>query len=459
MLAAVAASAAAFAAAAEALSPRAVAGFSREEAEAKGVCQMRGVVIHVSGFGGWFAVAPEERLHEPGVIVFAPAGAQAPAPGDLVSVAGELKWGPGAAEMVASGVDVIRRTTLPPAHGVKQADFRRGLLGNRRVSLSGRVTEVGEGSPEAGAEVSRLSIAMDNYTACVRVPGRVEPEGLLDRPVRLTGFVRNRYGADGGFIDAELELMDASAIEKKGDVEIPLALLALAAAALLSLACVFLALWLRSRRERRELAVVAAERRRMAADLHDTIEQHLAGANLIAAGVLALEDTPPDVAEAMRTLTGLLANAKAEVRSAVLDLRTTENGSRTLAEEIAAASAALEKTGVHSRFFLRGLSQPLPPATERDVMLILREAVTNAIKHGKARTVLFVSDPLEGGGFRLRVLNDGEPFDGAHALGPETGHYGLNGMRERALRRHMEISWGREGKWTYAELRHKEAKA
>lgn len=55
---------------------------------------------------------------------------------------------------------------------------------------------------------------------------------------------------------------------------------------LVCVSAVLLVLWLRIVRARREAEVVAAERRRMAADLHDTIEQHLAGANLFAASVM-----------------------------------------------------------------------------------------------------------------------------------------------------------------------------
>ena len=50
------------------------------------------------------------------------------------------------------------------------------------------------------------------------------------------------------------------------------------------------------------------------------------------------------------------------------------------------------------------------------------------------------------------VLNDGAPFDLDRTLGPETGHYGLSGMKERALRNHLSLSWGRDGRWTYVRI-------
>ena len=41
-----------------------------------------------------------------------------------------------------------------------------------------------------------------------------------------------------------------------------------------------------------------------------------------------------------------------------------------------------------------------------------------------------------------------EVVDAAAALGPESGHFGLSGMRERAKRSGMVVSWGTEGRWT-----------
>ena len=221
---------------------------------------------------------------------------------------------------------------------------------------------------------------------------------------------------------------------------------------LLCVSAVLLVLWLRVLRERRETEVIAAERRRMAADLHDTIEQHLAGANLLAASVMQLDGAPENVRDAMKNLMALLANAKMEVRSAVLNLRSVGDETQTLGESIARMAKALAKTGVHTRYLLRGLPDDIHEGARQDILLILHEASTNAVKHGHANTILFTCDPKDGGGFVLRVLNDGTPFEIDSALGPETGHYGLSGMRERALRNRFVLSWGTRGRWSYVQI-------
>ena len=436
------------------LSPRDVLRLGTEEVSRGGEVEMRGVVTFVSAIDRRFVVAPQDNPRHAGVVVLSGSDVVHPGNGDLVFVAGRIRRHAGLPAVAAKRVDVIRSTTLPLASGVKQADFRRGLLYNRRISLTGTVATM-RSETTASGPVTVLGLLLDNYTACVRIPGAVEPEGVVGERACVTGLALNRYAEDGMFLDAELELagvdaMDVMEMDKARKIFI-VALCILGGGILFFIGMSFV-LWRRNVQERREAAAVAAERRRMAADLHDTIEQHLAGANLIAAGVLAIEDVSEDVKSAMKTLTGILANAKSEVRSAVLNLRGDGGVSQSLEESISGMVAALGKTGVTARKMLRGLPESMPEGMLADIVLILRETVTNAVKHGKAGKVVFAADPMPPNGFAIRVLNDGVPFDVDCALGPETGHYGLSGMKERALRNHLSLSWGRDGRWTYVRI-------
>ena len=415
---------------------------------------VRGVVTFVSAIDRRFVVAPQDNPRHAGVVVLPMDGIARPENGDLVFVAGRLQRHAGLPAVEAGRVDVIRGTTLPLASGAKQSDFRRGLLYNRRISLTGTVATMRSETVEGG-QVTVLGLLLDNYTACVRIPGALEPKDVVGERARVTGLAINRYADDGMFLDAELELAGVDAmdvLERDRLLTYVIVAMCVLGAGIVFFVGVSLVLWRRNVQERREAAAVAAERRRMAADLHDTIEQHLAGANLIAAGVLALEDVPDDVKSAMKTLTGVLANAKAEVRSAVLNLRGDGGASQSLEDAISGMATSLRKTGIKARKMLRGLPASMPEGMRADISLILREAVTNAVKHGKAGTVVFPADPVPPDGFSLMVLNDGAPFDVDRALGPETGHYGLSGMKERALRNRLSISWGRDGRWTYVRI-------
>ncbi len=186
---------------------------------------------------------------------------------------------------------------------------------------------------------------------------------------------------------------------------------------------------------------LVAERRRMAEDLHDTIEQHLVGAGML----LQLGRN--------REAREILLLAKREMRDIVWGLRNDDLMRLTVAEMIRVFAKAETKKGlcrVETR--LKGLPDRLPPRAMRDLSLILREAVGNALKHGRARKIAVVADTPPDGGWRLRVANDGAPFDAGCALGPQDGHFGVAGMKERARRLGGELTLTREGDRTVVTL-------
>jgi len=438
----------------ETLSPREFLKLEPEEVAKGGEASVRGVVTFVSGIERRFVIAPQENPRHAGVMVLCGDGVASPENGDLVLASGQTVRYGGLPAVKAARVDVIRSTTLPIASGAKQADFRRGLLYNRRISLTGKAVGM-RGESAAGSPVTVMSLELDNYVACVKIPGEVDADDVVGETVRVTGLAVNRNAEDGLFLDAELEVSGVDAldvVERNAAAPFIVAAMCALGAVVLFFAGTSFVLWRRGMRVRRDMEVVAAERRRMAADLHDTIEQHLAGANLIAAGVQSLDGVTPEVVEAMKTLAGLLANAKAEVRSSVMNLRNAGDASVPLSDTIGSMVTSLKKTGVRARKCLRGLPDTLPEVVAHDLVQIIREATTNAVKHGKAGRVVFTSDPLPDGGFEFKVLNDGAPFEIDSALGPETGHYGLSGMRERALRSRLGIEWGRDGRWTFVRI-------
>ena len=71
----------------------------------------------------------------------------------------------------------------------------------------------------------------------------------------------------------------------------------------------------------------------------------------------------------------------------------------------------------------------LDPTVEQAAYRIADEAVANAVRHAQARELL-VRLERDAHELRLAVVDDGQGFDTAHP--PPEGHYGLQGMRERA---------------------------
>lgn len=171
-----------------------------------------------------------------------------------------------------------------------------------------------------------------------------------------------------------------------------------------------------SREETAHLARVA-ERERIARDLHDLLGHTL---SLVAikselAARVAAKDPGRAVAE-IRDVERISRDALAQVRAAVAGVR-----SRSFAGELEQASAALAAAGVELESDIEEVEPD--PALEGVLALVLREAVTNVMRHAAARTcrVTLRRDRSE---ILLEVSDDGRG-----ARGPEGS--GLRGIRER----------------------------
>ncbi len=209
----------------------------------------------------------------------------------------------------------------------------------------------------------------------------------------------------------------------------------------------------RSRAQRRRLEAVIAERKRMAADLHDTIEQHLAGARLYLESMLPEDGSPaPTSLRPVELAREILIQAKREIRETVWNLRTEElldknpaDVLKSLAERMSAPGAFRVET------ILRGLPNHLPERIFSDILYIIQESITNAVKHGGASRIVIAADS-DNAGLQFAVLNNGKPFDVNSALGPEAGHFGLSGMRERARRGGFSVSFKSSRKITSVRI-------
>jgi len=78
------------------------------------------------------------------------------------------------------------------------------------------------------------------------------------------------------------------------------------------------------------------------------------------------------------------------------------------------------------------------PTIRDEAMLIVREALANAVRHAGATTVV-VEAMVDAGDLAIRIRDDGRGFDVSAliASGGRPGHWGLPGMRERARARNI----------------------
>lgn len=199
----------------------------------------------------------------------------------------------------------------------------------------------------------------------------------------------------------------------------------------------------RARQAKSRLQAVIAERRRMAADLHDSIEQHLAGARLYLDSMLPEDGSPaPEELKPVELARDILVTTKREIRETIWNLRIDELTQKRPKDVLMSLVQKLASTtAIRVEASLNGLPDTLPEALFSDILYVVQESVTNAIKHGRATRILIASDARGAKSFELRIVNNGTPFDTQHALGPEAGHFGLSGMRERARRSGFAISF------------------
>lgn len=178
----------------------------------------------------------------------------------------------------------------------------------------------------------------------------------------------------------------------------------------------------------RVLAAHEDERRRIARELHDQIGQSLTAA-LINLQMLPLDLHSGPAKELQVALSAVLT----QVRELSLNLRPSMLDSLGLE---AALRWYLERQAALGRFKIE-LSCPsssaLPPETETVVFRLVQEAMTNILRHAKARHVR-VQVEKSGEEAVVTVHDDGVGFDAAHALARASGggSFGLLGMRERA---------------------------
>jgi signal transduction histidine kinase len=177
------------------------------------------------------------------------------------------------------------------------------------------------------------------------------------------------------------------------------------------------------RRTHRALAAAAVdrERHRIARDLHDGTAQDVAFIVQMSRR-LAERD---GASAAIEHIINAAEHALGHTRAAVANLGSPSDESllsalRRTAEEVAG------REGVRAE--VTGADPHVSPATREALCLLVREAVTNAIRHGGAETIRVTID--DGPGLTLRIDDDGCGFDPEQARGA-IGCFGFAGMDRR----------------------------
>ncbi len=160
---------------------------------------------------------------------------------------------------------------------------------------------------------------------------------------------------------------------------------------------------------------LAAERERIGRDLHDILGHSLTAISIKADLAERLLDRDPDSARAHIAEVSLIA------RHSLADVRATASAIREVrvATEVASARSVLLAAGIESS--VPSAIELMPDATSALFGYVIREAVTNVVRHSEARHCVITVDR-----HAVTVTDDGSGMPAGATAGS-----GLRGLRER----------------------------
>ena len=196
----------------------------------------------------------------------------------------------------------------------------------------------------------------------------------------------------------------------------------------------------RLERERDQQAALAAaaERARIAREMHDIVAHHLTVMTTLAeAAVAASASSPEKATDVMRSVAVTGRRALADTRRLLGVLRerdgTGAGGAEALqpVPDLSQLDALIEQVrsaGLDTALELHGQAPDVPAGVQLAVYRLVQEALTNTLKHGGAGARACVRLSFEPGELRVDVNDDGA---GTAALATAGVGGGLPGMRER----------------------------
>src|SRR5487761_734097 len=193
----------------------------------------------------------------------------------------------------------------------------------------------------------------------------------------------------------------------------------------------------RERDQQAELAA-AAERDRIAREMHDIVAHHLTVMTTLAeAAVAASASSPEKATDVMRSVAATGRRALADTRRLLGVLRERDRtGAASAADlqpvpDLGQLDVLIEQVrsaGLDTSLELRGQAPDLPAGVQLAVYRLVQEALTNTLKHGGAGARASVRLSFVPGELRVDVNDDGA---GSAAPASAGAGGGLPGMRER----------------------------
>ena len=184
-----------------------------------------------------------------------------------------------------------------------------------------------------------------------------------------------------------------------------------------------------NRREERRKAILE-ERNRLARDIHDNLAQGFAAIlmQLQAAQRESGGAVPVSIAASVETAVELARTHLAEARRSVGALRPNVGPGEDMAAALKRVAELGQRTANTPIDLVVEELPRLGDAVEREIIGIAQEALTNAVRHSRAKRITIRASAIQSVGLRLSVADDGRGIMGDHS----PAGFGMTSMQERA---------------------------
>ena len=185
------------------------------------------------------------------------------------------------------------------------------------------------------------------------------------------------------------------------------------------------------------------ERNNLSIELHDSLSQGLTGVSMEIDTARHLTDDPKEMSRHLKLAARSLKSCRDELKACIHDLRTNTLGDCDMDESIRRTLVPfVSDAGLTIRFNVP--RKLISDNIAHNVLRIIRELVVNAVRHGRASSVK-IAGSIAGQTLCFSVQDNGCGFDPATCPGPDQGHFGLQGIRERLKRLNGSLTIGSKG--------------
>jgi signal transduction histidine kinase len=178
------------------------------------------------------------------------------------------------------------------------------------------------------------------------------------------------------------------------------------------------------------VAATLAERDRVAAEIHDSVQQGLSGAILQLDTTLKLPSIIGHVRTRLDVVRKMVSYARQEVQHAVWDMDSPLLERNDLGDALQKLTSFVAADLLRPDIVISGCPIELPRSTTHHLLRIAQEAATNAIRHATAHRIEIRLE-YRADAVALSISDDGTGFHSEAVLN-QPGHFGLRGIRSRA---------------------------